>query len=216
MHLWPADVRYLTDYEWHPQLDSRIQSRYRNLHECPSLFREVTDALGDVAEHPSKAAGEVAEIRAVPASHPCHSAGNGRGLFARRELPPRTYLFDYLGALVDDDTLSAETAARGGRESDYVLHIHGDLNVDAYLQGNEARFINDYRGIAARPNVCFDTYLDPYSGMLRAGVYTVGKAVAAGAELLTSYGFANYWRLDGAGSMPREDVDREDWKTEWD
>jgi len=60
------------------------------------------------------------------------------------------------------------------------------VDVDAALAGNESRFINDYRGVAARPNVQF---VETRSALGAADVWVqVLRAVSVDEEILVSYG----------------------------
>lgn len=58
--------------------------------------------------------------------------------------------------------------------------------------GNEARFINDYRGIAEKPNAVF---LDSRTaaGELRMGIWSGKGVIKKGDEILVSYGKA-WWQ----------------------
>eukprot|EP00842_Homolaphlyctis_polyrhiza_P001853 jgi/Hompol1/2669/HPOL_003012-RA len=80
--------------------------------------------------------------------------------------------------------------------SDYSLHLHGPLAVDAADCGNQARFINDFVGVAARPNVAFDAYRDARDRRVRMGVFTLNQTIRRGEELLVTYG-KPYWESRG-------------------
>ncbi|CAJ0640405.1 11003_t:CDS:2 [Entrophospora sp. SA101] len=61
--------------------------------------------------------------------------------------------------------------------------------------GNEARFINDYRGISKKPNAIFHEYIDLNTGMVNMGVWVIsgiGK-IKKGSEILVSYG-KGFWK----------------------
>ena len=66
------------------------------------------------------------------------------------------------------------------------------FELDARCVGNESRFINDYRGLAAQPNVKFHTMAHPGRGMWVDII--VDAAIRAGDEILVDYGtdFASY------------------------
>ncbi|KAI8097510.1 uncharacterized protein BX664DRAFT_293084 [Halteromyces radiatus] len=117
--------------------------------------------------------------------HPC----NGYfGLEAARTLAPRQLILDYLG-VVEYKSYSST--------SDYVLRYGIDLSIDAEKYGNEARFFNDFRGIAPGPNVCFLNYLDERTQRIRVGVFVLGnKKIKKGEELLVSYG-KSFWSNRG-------------------
>jgi xeroderma pigmentosum group C-complementing protein len=95
-------------------------------------------------------------------------------------------------------------------KSDYDLWLdrEGDLAVDAARMGNEARFVNDYRGVPGREgkkaNAEFKVVWDTRTGercmavfVLPAGKRAVGKArvvgIARGEEVLVSYG-RGFWQ----------------------
>jgi xeroderma pigmentosum group C-complementing protein len=116
--------------------------------------------------------------------------------------------------------------------SDYDLWLDrdADLAVDAARMGNEARFINDYRGVPGRDgrkaNAEFRVAWDPHRGgggggggggaggercmavfVLPAGKRAVGKArvvgIAKGEEVLVSYG-RGFWQGRQEEAQQRE------------
>ena len=66
------------------------------------------------------------------------------------------------------------------------------FELDARCVGNESRFINDYRGLAAQPNVKFHTMAHPGRGMWVDII--VVAAIHADDEIVVDYGadFASY------------------------
>ncbi|KAI0828315.1 hypothetical protein BC628DRAFT_1409369 [Trametes gibbosa] len=110
-------------------------------------------------------------------AEPAHPACGQYGLFAAKKIPPRSLILDYVGEIHCENRL----------QSDYDL-----VGIDAQLMGNEARFINDYRGVKARPNVLFQDRRTN-TGELRVSVWTGTDAVRKGEELLVSYG-KSWWR----------------------
>ncbi|KAI8343147.1 hypothetical protein BC941DRAFT_410540 [Chlamydoabsidia padenii] len=118
-------------------------------------------------------------------SHPCYGA---YGLVAAQNLAPRQLILDYLG-VVEYKSYSSS--------SDYVLRYGIDLSIDAEKWGNEARFFNDFRGVATGPNVCFLNYLDERTERIRVGVFVLGnKKIKKGEELLVTYG-KSFWSNRG-------------------
>jgi hypothetical protein len=66
------------------------------------------------------------------------------------------------------------------------------VGVDAHKCGNEARFINDYRGISEKPNAGFrDNRLS--SGELCMSIWSCSEGIRKGDEILVSYG-KSWWR----------------------
>ncbi len=58
--------------------------------------------------------------------------------------------------------------------------------------GNEARFINDYRGIKSKPNALFKEGRKA-NGELRMSVWSDSEGIKKGEEILVSYG-KSWWR----------------------
>ncbi|KAI8061761.1 hypothetical protein BC940DRAFT_262307 [Gongronella butleri] len=119
-------------------------------------------------------------------SHPCCGA---YGLVAAQTLQPRQLILDYLGVVEYKDGYSDT--------SDYVIRFGQDLSIDAEKFGNEARFCNDFRGVASGPNVCFLNYLDERTQRIRVGIFVAGsKKIKKGEELLVTYG-KSFWTNRG-------------------
>ncbi|OAA42374.1 nucleoporin SONB [Beauveria brongniartii RCEF 3172] len=118
----------------------------------------------------------------APASHP---ALGQCGLFAARHLAPGTLILAYLGRVHTGggSVVVAAAAAAAGEKSDYDLWLdrEADVAVDAATCGNEARFVNDYRGVGpARPNAEFRPAFCERWGEVCVGVWV--KAAAAGGK----------------------------------
>ncbi|OQS07689.1 SET domain protein [Thraustotheca clavata] len=139
----------------------------------------------------------VAILRIVDAAHP---AVNEFGLYAAEPIPPHSFVCNYIGRV----HLQTEYP-----DSDYAVTYFGEYALDATHTGNEARFINDYRNIASRPNVAFDTYKD-VDGMIQVGVWSLNKPIVPGEEILGNYG-KGYWRARGV-----KGVLGPDWDDSWD
>ena len=83
---------------------------------------------------------------------------NGRGLFARCTIPCGAWLGDYTGVVKlqqprDTSRYLLELRVPSADGEPQLL-----LDIDAEHWGNEARFINDFSGLAAAPNVAFIPY----------------------------------------------------------
>ncbi|KAG5733061.1 hypothetical protein E4T56_gene3561 [Termitomyces sp. T112] len=116
-----------------------------------------------------------------------HPAFGQYGLFASRRIPPKTHIIDYIGEIHCDDR----------PDSDYDLSVYrghdgADVGIDASRMGNEARFINDYRGIMAKPNAIFSD-VDTILGEKRMSIWSSGQEIRKGEEILVSYG-KSWWR----------------------
>mmetsp|Transcript_14091 Transcript_14091/g.18449 ORF Transcript_14091/g.18449 Transcript_14091/m.18449 type:complete len:240 (-) Transcript_14091:72-791(-) len=111
-----------------------------------------------------------------------HPAYGQRGLFAARKFSPGEWVIDYAGELIPDTQLN-------GRSTDYCLKYVENHSIDAGKLGNESRFVNDFRGIATRPNVefAYDQTSPPV-----VGFKALGKAIKKGEEIVATYG-KRYW-----------------------
>jgi len=138
-----------------------------------------------------------ANVKITPIADSSHPANGQHGLFATQHLSPNSFILPYLGYVhVQEET---------NHSSDYDLSLDRDLGVgvDAYNMGNEARFINDYRGISTGPNAEFGyVFVDLGNGKAekRMGVFVMSagksgkkaKGIAKGDEILVSYG-KGFW-----------------------
>ncbi|GAB7365054.1 hypothetical protein MBLNU230_g5835t1 [Neophaeotheca triangularis] len=193
---WPEDVQWLTDITFSEKvtLDQRADLS-RPLREGETWEKVPKEEI--ISPAPTVAITTIDD-----AKHPAHGQ---RGLFAATNLPPDKFICLYLG-LVHTNSMSDTDP-----HSDYDLSLDRDLglSVDAAKASNEARFCNDYRGIAERPNAEFRDCLIQVPSDKRAGgrkwerrvgifVLSAGKAgkrkagVKAGQEILVSYG-KGYW-----------------------
>lgn len=99
------------------------------------------------------------------------------------------------------------TSASTDPASDYDIWLdhEADVAVDAAREGNEARFVNDFRGVAERANAEFRTVWCERWGQLCVGVWVIGGGgkkkgggvaggggIKKGEEILVSYG-KGFW-----------------------
>ena len=134
-------------------------------------------------------------IRIQVISDPEHPADGQCGLFATRDLKPGTFILPYLGRVHDGATGTDP-------ESDYDLWLDREagIAVDAARQGNEGRFVNDYRGVRQRHNAEFGTAWCERWGQLCVGFWAMGlrgkrgkqEGIRKGEEILVSYG-KGFW-----------------------
>lgn len=188
---WPAGFPYLTSPAYSPTL-SKAQLQSLRTKPGPTEgdhLREIPRELKP---------GPCANVRITPINDPRHPANGQSGLFASRPLPPGSLILPYLG-----ECHPAGSAAHSASDYDLWLDRGGDVAVDAARTGNEARFVNDYRGVpgALRPNAEFCEVWDARRGekfmavfVLPAGKKDRAKAVgiAKGQEILVSYG-KGFW-----------------------
>ncbi len=80
------------------------------------------------------------------------------------------------------------------------------IGIDADKGGNEARFVNDYRGVREKPNAEFREVWDEREGRRGIGVWVLpegkGKKVRGigkGEEICVSYGRGFWGARRGAG-----------------
>lgn len=129
-----------------------------------------------------------------------HPARGQRGLFASRKIPPRTHIIDYVGEVHCDDR----------PHSDYDLSLYRtsegiSVGVDASRMGNEARFINDYRGVAAKPNAIFEEHRNS-AGELCMAVWSGKDEIKKGQEILVSYGKGFWQARSVVAEEPASDI----------
>jgi hypothetical protein len=116
----------------------------------------------------------------LPTGHP---AGAGYGVFCRQPFRAGEIVAEYTG----------ELSLERRPTSPYVLKHSNHLYIDAAEYGNCTRYINDYSGVSAQPNVKFvrlATTPYRYAGekfFTRAAALVI-RDIAAGEELLVDYG----------------------------
>lgn len=181
---WPGGITYLRRPVYSKALGPQESEA---LHPSKTLTiapQESKDALG-----PSP----LVQIRPItsPASHP---ALGQYGLFAAQQLPAGTFIIQYLGFV--------HTSSDADAESNYDLSLVRELGIgiDATHMGNEARFINDYRGIREEgPNAEFRDTMVGSERRMSVYVLPMGKSgkgkkgISKGEEICVSYG-KGFWK----------------------
>ncbi|KAI9884333.1 MAG: hypothetical protein M1823_003872 [Watsoniomyces obsoletus] len=173
---WPLEIVYLTDSVYSPQLNS-IEREFLGHQGRKGISFGVNSSV---------------RVRRIEAP-PDHPARGQYGLFASKHLAPGTVVLDYLGYVHS----SRDTDA----SSDYDLSLDRErgIGIDATRMGNEARFINDYRGIRDSANVEFIDRTVNGERRMSVQVRPAGKrdsgnkGIAKGEELLVNYG-KGFWR----------------------
>ena len=107
----------------------------------------------------------------------------------------------YLGETHSTPSPSATSLEDTHANSNYDLSLdreHG-IGIDANRRGNEARFINDYRGVAERANAEFKEVWDVGRKERGMGVWVLpvgksgkGTGIRRGEEIVVSYG-RGFW-----------------------
>jgi len=119
-------------------------------------------------------------------------------------------VLDYLGYV--------HPASETDLDSDYDLsldrELQGGVGIDARRMGNEARFVNDYRGVPMErvhgsskvkggksgPNVMFAERIVEGTGERRLSIIVGKGKVRRGDELCVSYG-KGFWKARGSGIL---------------
>lgn len=195
---WPANVLYVATPKHSKHLTApQREALIRRQPQFESISPEQTPALNPL-------------VKVVTIGLAGHPANGQRGLFATRSLKPGSFVTLYLGTVHG----GRDTDVGAAPESDYDLWLERDegLAVNAAKGGNEARFINDYRGIAERPNAefrqvwsqrfgqrCMAVFVLPTSKSLGGKSNAVGKGgISKGQEILVSYG-KGFWSHRAGG-----------------
>lgn len=191
---WPSGTTYL---------QAPSYSRKLSPGKAKALIISRTDVHTNVAIY--KINGPYSCVRITPVTDHSHPANGQHGLFTTQNIPPDTLILPYLGYVHDETDIDIK--------SDYDLSLDRELRigVDATHMGNEARFINDYRGVATGPNAEFrDICVDSGSGKVekRVGVFVLSagksgkraKGIKRGQEILVSYG-KGFWTERQEGSQ---------------
>ncbi|EDU44654.1 set domain-containing protein [Pyrenophora tritici-repentis] len=183
---------------WHVHityLHAPSYSKKLNSDKVSALIFQKAD-LGPTAQV-YKTRGPYTNVKITPVSDVAHPAYGQHALYANQQLSPDSFILPYLGFVHDQADLNPA--------SDYDLSLDRELaiGVDASTMGNEARFINDYRGVSTAPNAEFrDIHVEIGNGKVekRVGVFVLsaGKSgkrssgIGRGQEILVSYG-KGFW-----------------------
>ncbi|KAI0343968.1 hypothetical protein BDW22DRAFT_1355202 [Trametopsis cervina] len=171
---WPSEITYINSPRYHSSVTKEVRSQLDG-----AMSPVKTSQPGGRAQRPP-----VVIKRIVEDGHP---AKGQFGLFAAKKLQARQHIIDYVGEVHCDDR----------PDSDYDLSLlrlpNGiAVGIDASKAGNEARFINDFRGIADKPNALFQEGRDD-SGALSMSVWSGNEPIKKGSEILVSYG-KGFWK----------------------
>ncbi|KAI0076284.1 SET domain protein [Panus rudis PR-1116 ss-1] len=168
---WPANVLYISEQHYHASVPSSLKSQL-----CP------TNTSAREGKRGHQALVVIRPIREQ--SHPAHGQ---YGLFAAKKIPPKSHILDYIGEVHCDERPC----------SDYDLSLYRaqdgtSVGVDASKMGNEARYVNDYRGIRPKPNAIFEERRNS-RGELCMSVWSMSEGIKKGEEILVSYG-KSWWK----------------------
>ena len=195
---WPETLPYLSKQTFPTSLDRNVLA---------TLRLRPQDAQ-DVSSIPR---GPCPLVKITPITTPSHPAVGQAGLFAAKDLKAGSFILQYLGETHAPLT-SSSSLVDPHATSDYDLSLdreHG-IGIDADKMGNEARFINDYRGIGPKPNAEFREIWDVKTGERGMGVWVLpegksgkGKGIRKGEEVLVSYG-RGFWGARKGGDENTE------------
>ncbi|KAL0950814.1 hypothetical protein HGRIS_007578 [Hohenbuehelia grisea] len=169
---WPDNVLYIQDCPYHRSVPKHARD-----------FVLGTPTIKRSRQGQSGRANVI--IRAI--TSPEHPAFGQYGLFAARKISPDTHIIDYVGEIHCEE--------RPDSDYDISLHRYQDglsIGVDASSMGNEARFINDFRGIRPKPNASFAERRNG-DGELTMSIRSSKDIIKKGEEILVSYG-KSWWR----------------------
>lgn len=186
---WPENLPYLTAPAYSPSL---AKTQLQAIRSKPSSTSEVRE-IG-----PDWKPGPCSLVKITPIADTQHPAHGQAGLFATRHLAPGSLILPYLG-----EVHAADSEAHVSSDYDLWLDRDGGVAVDASRMGNEARFVNDYRGVpgAAKPNAEFCEVWDGRRSEKGMAVFVLpaakknrakGSGIAKGHEILISYG-KGFW-----------------------
>lgn len=220
---WPDHLLYLKSPSYSPTL---------NAEQRASLRIKPQDAL---SIPPNVPRGPCPLVKITQITDPAHPACGQAGLFAARDLKPGSFVLEYLGVIhsspppltpppldspsptptpsTHSPNAKIPATADPHASSNYDLSLDRSLSlaIDAATAGNEARYVNDYRGIAARPNAEFREVWHGARQERGMGVWILpfGKSgkgkggVRKGDEIVLSYG-RGFWgarRFGGDGEQ---------------
>lgn len=175
---WPKTTTFISSNIWENRPEYYTTQPMIPYEPPSSRIPTIDDA------HLSLISSVVCIKKITQQTHPAYTES---GLFALKSIKEKkTLLLEYRGTV----TCPPQTS----QSSNYTLHFHKEWTIDAELFGNEARFINDYRGIAERPLVEFDLYRDR-KGIIKIGVFSKCP-IRKGQEILINYG-KGFWKARG-------------------
>lgn len=183
---WPANIRYTTRNIYSKEIVPAVLEQ---------ITGQTTAALANanprVPAQTAKYVANVAGVKIKKIGDKTHPAYNQCGLFAAKRLKPGSHVLDYMGIVhtgEESNALSDYDIALGRyKVVDSVGEkVFVEIGIDAMTVGNEARMVNDYRGIGTKPNVKFDEHV--VQGEYRIGIFVMDKEIKKGEELLINYG----------------------------
>jgi hypothetical protein len=163
---WPSNVRYIREPIYHTSVSSNAMAILK-------AWQPNERGVPILPAQPQK----WTHIEKVTSND--HPACGQLGLFASKNIRPNTMVLYYIGQV------HAEPRESSNYDLSLLKTSEGiNIGVDARFMGNEARCINDYRGVAERPNIIFKEGRTG-KGELRMSVWTSAKVVRKGTPPLS-------------------------------
>lgn len=170
---WPVDLCYIRSLRYHSSVSADVLSFIQPAHKGTCVSNNA------VSETMLQPCYDALVIQLIDNLH--HPAHGQCGLFATKKISVRVFLLDYLGEVHCDDRPNSDYDVSLQRLEDGT-----SVGIDAECMGNEARFINDYRGVQSRPNAEFRERRTEI-GELRMSLWSTQR-IPKGEEILVSYG----------------------------
>lgn len=207
---WPSEIQYIISPMYTAAVSPELQRKFNKPTQSTAWWPKISSS-------PTPYNNVVIQ----PITNITHPARGQHGLFATQPLAPNTFILPYLGRIHTNDASDTDET------SDYDLSLDRDLglSIDATSAGNEARFINDYRGVAEAPNAEFrDCWVQipavaeggRATWERRMGVFVLGagkavdrkrrRGIAKGEEVVVNYG-RGFWKERKAETAVREEAD---------
>ncbi|TPX32225.1 hypothetical protein SmJEL517_g04656 [Synchytrium microbalum] len=190
---WPVDgrVRYINENEFDKRIPREIIQHFLRLPITAITITTTTSPQANLLDsleiHAVEDVPKSVVIRPIAAQS--HPANGQYGLFAAKKIAPYAHVLNYNGLVVLDEHASPT--------SDYCFRVNSFLAIDAEFCGSQARFINDYRGVAQRANAEFKVFRDAKKGGVCVGVFSLKEGIGKGQEILLSYG-KGFWKARAA------------------
>jgi hypothetical protein len=189
VYQWPSDVIFTPYNIYSPNVDKDVLKK---------IYVDVRHDQNHIPPFSKTTRCPLARPRVITDSR--HPAYGQAGLFATYDLPAHSRILSYCG-LVCDGKLESNSSA-------YVLAFAEGLSIDSEKIGNESRFINDFRGIAVRPNAQFVMEYNSNNNSTKStddnglrhvpllpsgmAVFVMSQTIKRGTEITVTYG-KGYW-----------------------
>jgi hypothetical protein len=146
---WPASLPYLPRPLYESSISQEILSQ---LHKAPASSSPDASSVIPATKLPAMPNSAVEIIAVTKSTHPAYGQ---HGLFAAQDLSPGEMICLYTGLVYTSPPADISGAGNKSEQtnphadSDYDLSLCRELgiSIDAEQMGNEARFVNDFRGV---------------------------------------------------------------------